>query len=53
MEEKTLHILEYDKIIERLADFATSSAGRELCLRLKPASDLKHIRLWLDNTSDA
>ena len=53
MEEKTLHILEYDKIIERLADFATSSAGRELCLRLKPASDFKHIRLWQDNTSDA
>ena len=53
MEEKTLHILEFDKIIERLSDFATSRAGKELCLRLRPSSDPSRIREWQKNTSDA
>ena len=53
MEEKALHILEYDKIIDRLAEFATSAAGRELCHKLRPSSDLRRIREWQKNTSDA
>ena len=53
MEEKALHILEYDKIIDRLAEFATSAAGRELCHKLRPSSDIRRIREWQKNTSDA
>ena len=53
MEEKALHILEYDKIIDRLAEFATSVAGRELCHKLRPSSDIRRIREWQKNTSDA
>ena len=53
MEEKTLKILEYDKIIERLAEHASSDAGREYCLKLKPSSSYRHISEWQKNTTDA
>ncbi len=53
MEEKTFKILEYDKILLRLSEHATSEVGKELCLRLKPSSNLNHIRTWQKNTSDA
>ena len=36
MNSKVLQVLEYTKIIERLADKATSAPGRELCLHLLP-----------------
>ena len=53
MEEKTLKILEYDKILERLSTYATSEAGREYCLRLTPSSNFRHLSLWQKNTTDA
>ncbi len=53
MEEKTLHILEFDKVIAQLAGFATSEAGRELCLRLTPSQNPRKVREWLRNTTDA
>ena len=53
MEEKALKILEFDKVIEQLAAFATSEAGRGLCRKIKPDTDPKRIRTWQQNTSDA
>ena len=53
MEDKTLKVLEYDKVIERLKSYASSEAGRVLCERLKPSSNYRHIREWQRNTSDA
>ena len=53
MEEKTLKILEFDKIVEQLCSFATSEAGRSLCEKIKPDTDPKRIREWQKNTSDA
>ena len=53
MEEKTLKILEFDKIIERLAEHASSEAGRRLCLRLTPAANYRHVSGWQKNTTDA
>ena len=53
MEEKVLKILEYDKIIARLSEFASSEAGRALCLKLKPDRDIRKIRVWQKNTADA
>ena len=53
MEEKTLQILEYNKIIERLQSYASSEAGRILCAKLKPSSNYRHIREWQRNTTDA
>ena len=53
MEEKTLTILEFDKIIERLAAHASSEPGRAYCMRLRPSSALRHIEEWQQNTADA
>ncbi|WP_022764814.1 endonuclease MutS2 [Butyrivibrio sp. XPD2006] len=53
MNKKALHVLEYDKIIEKLADHASSEPGRKLCLELEPSSDIKEIRKNLQKTNDA
>ncbi len=53
MEERTLKVLEYDKIRERLKSYATSELGRALCDKLKPSSNYRHISKWQQNTSDA
>jgi DNA mismatch repair protein MutS2 len=53
MNEKTLKVLEYHKIINKLADFAQSESGRTLALNLKPASELALIEIWQDETSEA
>lgn len=53
MNSKALHVLEYDKIIEKLTDHASSDPGRKLCRELKPSSDIKEIRKNLEKTQDA
>ena len=53
MNEKSLRILEYDKIIAMLCDCATSAPGRKLCSGLLPSSDLSEITLAQRETTDA
>jgi DNA mismatch repair protein MutS2 len=53
MNQKALHVLEYDKIIERLTDHASSEPGRKMCRELVPSSDIKEIRKNLEKTGDA
>lgn len=53
MNKKTLHTLEYNKIIDQLCEQATCASGRELCRQLKPSTDLVQIRLAQEQTSDA
>ena len=53
MNSKVLQTLEYHKIIERLADKATSAPGRELCLNLTPETDLDVIIHNQQETADA
>ena len=53
MNEKVLKTLEYNKIIEQLAEHATSEAGREFCRKLKPGTDLEAIELAQQQTKDA
>ena len=53
MNSKVLQVLEYTKIIERLADKATSAPGRELCLHLLPQTDLEDIKQAQKETADA
>ena len=53
MNKKVLHTLEFDKIIERLAGFATSEKGREYCQLLNPISDIEKIRIRQRETGDA
>lgn len=53
MNKKALKTLEFDKIINRLADKATSDSGRALCLAAKPLSDISRIKYQLTRTDDA
>lgn len=53
MNQKVLKTLEYTKIIEQLADYASSPLGRNLCLHLLPSSDLEEIMENQTETTDA
>lgn len=53
MDERTLRVLEYNKIIEMLAGFTQSDSGRELALQLKPISDINKIKEWQQETAEA
>ena len=53
MDEKTLVILEYPKILERLATYAAFSASAELALTLRPLSRVDDIQKRLKITSEA
>ena len=53
MNQKALRVLEYDKIIEKLSEHASSDPGRRLCRELVPSSDLREIRKNQEKTGDA
>lgn len=53
MNEKVLQTLEYNKIINMLAEKANSEPGRRLCLELKPDTDLTAINEAQQQTADA
>ncbi len=53
MNNKALQILEYNKIIDRLTDKATSEPGRKLCRDLQPMTALEEIEHAQRETSDA
>ena len=51
MNNKVLHTLEFDKIINTLADFATCPGGKRACEELQPLDDIRKIRLLQTETS--
>ncbi|MCM1267666.1 MAG: endonuclease MutS2, partial [Bacteroidales bacterium] len=53
MNNKVLHVLEYDKIIDRLKDHANSEPGKRLAAALLPLTDLEEIRAAQTQTADA
>lgn len=53
MNPKALKTLEYNKIIEQLAEYASTQIGKSLCLNLVPSCDLDEIRQNQQETSDA
>ncbi len=53
MNAKALHVLEFDKILHRLAEHTSFSAGRELALGTLPTDDISLARQWLAETSEA
>ncbi len=53
MNAKTLHVLEFDKILQRLAANTSFSAGRELVLETLPTNDISLARQWLAETTEA
>ncbi len=53
MNQKVLQKLEYDKIIEMLAEKADSEPGKKLCRQMRPSVCLEEIRQWQTQTGDA
>ncbi len=53
MNDKAMRVLEYNKITERLSDFAASPGAKEMCKSLTPSCDIDEIRATQKNTSDA
>ena len=53
MNEKVLKTLEYNKIIDRLTEHATSDPGRRLCRELVPMDRLSDIESAQQETADA
>ena len=53
MNEKALHILEYDKIIQKLAGYAVSPMAKERASALMPSSAMSDIILWQQETTEA
>ncbi len=53
MNQKALKTLEYNKILELLEGFATSSLGKQLCRDLKPLYNIAEIESMQQETADA
>ncbi len=53
MNAKALKILEYSKIIDRLAALTISPSGRDMALGLMPSDELSEIRLRQRHTAEA
>lgn len=53
MDQRTLRVLEYHKIILMLEEHALSDMGKALINEIQPASDISKIRYMLDETSQA
>ena len=53
MNERTIRILEFDKITAALSEHADSAPGRERCLALRPLTDRSEILLQQQYTKDA
>ncbi len=53
MNEKSLHTLEFDKIVGFLTEYAATPLGKDSCQKLTPLTDLDEIRSRQRQTSDA
>jgi DNA mismatch repair protein MutS2 len=53
MDSRSLHVLEFEKIRDRLAAFASFSLGVERCRELAPTDDIRLAREWQAETREA
>ncbi len=53
MNDRIYHVLEYKKIIEQLAEQASSSLGKEQAKKLKPSTDVDQVRKRQKDTDEA
>lgn len=53
MNEKSLRVLEYHKIIDRLTGEASSTLGKVMCEQLRPSNDHEEIAYAIQETSEA
>ena len=53
MNPHTIRVLEYDKILNKLATFCAFGGGEELATSLLPSDDLRTISEWMEQTDEA
>ena len=53
MNEKTLHVLEYDKVLTRLEAFIASDVGHEWAKELRPFASFTDAERQLEMTEEA
>ena len=53
MFEKSLRMLEFEKIIQKLEKFAVTDLGKKKCEELRPVSELNQVKKMLSETSEA
>ena len=53
MTEKALRVLEFNKILSQLADYALTDLGKEKCRQLVPLSDFSEIQKAQSETEEA
>ena len=53
MNKRSLRILEYNKILSMLTEYATSTMAKKRCDRLKPQRDINTINQLQEETRDA
>ncbi|MBQ2879555.1 MAG: endonuclease MutS2, partial [Anaerotignum sp.] len=53
MNEKALHTLEYDKIIQKLVGYAVSPMAKERAADLRPSSAMSDIAIWQQETTES
>ena len=53
MDKNSIEMLEFPRVRERLANYTSFSAGRELALSLEPVSDTEWVRLLLKQSAEA
>ncbi|MCB0044933.1 MAG: endonuclease MutS2 [Caldilineaceae bacterium] len=53
MNPRTLRVLEYDKVLAKVAQQCAFSGGAEIARGLLPSDDLDTIRDWLEETAEA
>ena len=53
MQKNSFAMLEFDKVLSRLRDCATSNFGKELATKLEPADDFETVRYNLSLTTEA
>ena len=53
MYEKSLNTIEFNKVVDLLANEAESELGYEYCLQLKPSTAKDEIEKWIEDTDEA
>src|SRR5690606_38181151 len=53
MNEKSIQTLESNKVLDKLAEYCTFSAGEELARQLFPSTDLEEATTWQRETAEA
>jgi DNA mismatch repair protein MutS2 len=52
MNEKTIRILEFDRVLDKLAGFASCELGKELAAKLLPANEYGAVKVMQKETND-